>query len=109
MRPAALAVFAVAVTALTGCVAVNTTQPGGGRVQLVTDLAGRLDRSGSLTYTAAYRLPQGATGTITQAQDPRRAAYVYPGGKLSPTPPQPADRRLQGAAPTRTPTPPPSP
>ena len=109
MRPTALAVFAVAVTALTGCVAVNTTQPGGGRVQLVTDLAGRLDRSGSLTYTAVYRLPQGATGTITQAQDPGRAAYVYPGGKLSLTPQQLADCRIEGAATTCTLTTPPSP
>src|SRR3954447_10789678 len=70
MRAAALAVFAVAATALSGCVAVNTTQPGGGRVQLVNDLASRLDRSATLTYTAVYRLPQGATGTISQAQDP---------------------------------------
>ena len=109
MRPAALAVFAAAVTALSGCVAVNTTQPGGGRAQLVNDLAGRLDRSGSLTYTAVYRLPQGATGTILQAQDPGRAAYSYPGGKLSLTPQQLADCRTEGAVTTCTLTPPPSP
>jgi hypothetical protein len=109
MRLAALAVFAVAATALSGCVAVNTTQPGGGRAQLVNDLAGRLDRSGTLTYTAVYRLPQGATGTISQAQDPGRAAYVYPGGKLSLTPQQLADCRTDGTVTTCTLTPPPSP
>jgi hypothetical protein len=107
MRPAVLAVLAVATTALSGCVAVNTG-PGGGRVQLVSDLASRLERSGALTFTAVYRLPQGATATISQAQNPGRAGYVYPGGKLTLTPGEVADCRT-GATTTCTLTPPPSP
>ncbi|OLB78347.1 MAG: hypothetical protein AUI14_13650 [Actinobacteria bacterium 13_2_20CM_2_71_6] len=106
---AALAVFAVSATVLSGCAAVNTTQPGGGRAQLVSDLAGRLDHSGSLTYTAVYRLPQGATATVVQAQDPGRAAYTYPGGKLSLTPQQTADCRTGAVYTTCTLTSPPSP
>jgi hypothetical protein len=109
MRPAALAVFLLASTALGGCVAVNTTQPGGGRAQWVSDLASRLDRSGTLTYTAVYSLPQGATASISQAQDPGRAAYVYPGGMLSLTPQQLADCRTAASVTTCTLTPPPSP
>jgi hypothetical protein len=76
--------YAVAVLALagaTGC--VNTTAPAG-RVQLVSDLAARLDRSGSLTYTAVYGMPGGARATIVQS--PPRAAYTYPGGALIFTP-----------------------
>lgn len=93
MRLAALAVLALSATALSGCGAVNTGQPGGGRTQLVSDLAARLDRAGALTYTAVYRLPQGATATLVQAQNPGRAAYVYPAGKLIVTPQYLADCR----------------
>jgi hypothetical protein len=116
MRLAALAAFAVFATTLTGsaialagCGAVNTGQPGGGRAQLVGDLAGRLDRAGSLTYTAVYRLPQGATATVVQAQNPGRAAYVYPGGKLATTPQYLADCRTGALFTACTLTPPPSP
>src|SRR5947207_13671297 len=105
MRLAALAVLAISTTALTGCVAVNAGQPGDGRAQLVADLAGRLGQSGTLTYTAVYRLPQGATATVVQAPNPGRAAYVYPGGRLAITPQYLADCR----AGTCTLTPPPSP
>jgi len=91
---------------LTGC--VNTGGAAGGRVQLVSDLATRLDRSATLTYTAVYALPQGATATISQAQDPGRAAYGYPGGKLILTPDETADCRTDGAT-TCTLTPPPAP
>jgi len=109
MRLPALAVLAVSVTALTGCVAVNSGQPGDSRAQLVGDLAGRLGQSGALTYTAVYRLPQGATATVAQAQNPGRAAYTYPGGKLAITPQYLADCRTGTLFTTCTLTPPPSP
>src|SRR5439155_23750706 len=103
-------VLAAGVTTGTGgCAAINTGQPGGGRVQLVNDLADRLERAGSLTYTAVYRLPQGATATISQAQNPGRAGYGYPGGKLILTPEATADCRTQGAVTTCTLTAPPTP
>jgi hypothetical protein len=60
---------------------------------LLNDLAARLDRAGDLTFTAEYRLTGGATVTIAQSQDPRRAAYIYPGGKLVATDTQTADCR----------------
>src|SRR5215467_10594105 len=109
MRLPALAVLAVSVTALTGCVAVNTGQPGDSRVQLLNDLAGRIGHAGTLSYTAVYRLPQGATATVAQAQNPGRAAYTYPGGKLSITPQYLADCRTGTLFTTCTLTPPPSP
>jgi hypothetical protein len=99
---------AAAATGTSGC-AINTGQPGGGRVQLVSALADRLERAGSLTYTAAYRLPQGDTATISQAQNPGRAAYTYPGGKLILTPGATADCRTQDSVTTCTLTAPPSP
>jgi hypothetical protein len=45
------------------------------------DLTSRLDRSGELTFTAEYRLGSGASTVVAQAQQPRRAAYVHPGGR----------------------------
>ncbi len=108
MRLAALAAFA-AVTVLSGCAAVSTGQDDGGRAQLVTDLSGRLQRSSTLTYTAVYRLPLGVSVTISQAHDPSRAAYLYPGGEVVLTPQQLADCRTGGTGTTCTLTPPPSP
>jgi hypothetical protein len=101
----ALLLAALVAAAGTGCVEVNG-QPGGG-VKLVSDLANRLDRAGTLTYTAVYRLPQGATATISQAHDPARVAYGYPGGKLVLTPDATVDCRTQNAATTCTITAPP--
>jgi hypothetical protein len=100
-----LAVLAVAAAA--GC--VNPGQPGGGRVQLVSELANRLDHAENLTYTAVYGLPGGARATIAQAQNPGRAAYGYPGGRLIITPDSTADCRTAGTATTCTLTAPPSP
>jgi hypothetical protein len=77
-----LAVLTLALA--TGC--VNATPPSGGRVQLVSDLADRLERAAGLTYTAVYGLPGGAQATVSQAQDPARSAYRYPGGALIVTP-----------------------
>jgi hypothetical protein len=111
MRRVVLLATLAALTAAgaSGCVAIGSGQPGGGRTQLVSDLADGLDRSGALTYTAVYRLPQGATATISQAQNPGRAAYAYPGGKLILTPEATVDCRTQDRATTCTLTPPPSP
>jgi len=92
-----------------GCVAVSATDPGTGRVQLVSALADRLERAGSLTYTAVYRLPQGVTATIAQAQNPARAAYGYPGGKLILTPTATSDCRTRDRVRTCTLTAPPAP
>jgi hypothetical protein len=111
-RTSALAVCALvaaATGALTACGAVAGGQQLSSRAQLVDDLAGRMSRAGSLTYTATYSLPHGATATIAQAQNPIQAAYTYPGGKLVLTPDQTADCRTQGSATTCTLTPPPSP
>jgi hypothetical protein len=96
----------VAVVGLAGCVSAG--QPGGGRVQLVSDLANRLERAGSLTYTATYRLPGGSEATISQAQDPTRSAYRYPGGTLILTPTSTADCRTAGSSTTCTLTAPPA-
>ena len=94
---------------LSGCVAVSGAQPDGGRAQLVSDLASRLTRSGTLTYTAVYRLPQGASATIAQDRNPNRDAYTYPGGKLVLTPDSTADCRTTGPSTVCTLTAPPSP
>lgn len=77
--------FAVlALMLVTGC--VNAAPPSAGRTQLVSDLASRLDRAGTLTYTATYGLPGGTRATIAQAQNPPRTAYRYPAGALILTP-----------------------
>ncbi len=108
LRPvlAVLTIVGVVVPAA-GCVTAG--QPGGGRVQLVSDLADRLDRAGTLTYTAGYRLPGGTEAEISQAQNPPRSAYAYPGGKLIVTPDSIADCRTTGSATACTLTAPPSP
>lgn len=67
---------AVALLAPAGCGSAEADEP-----QLLNDLATRLDRAGDLTFTAEYRLDGGAQAVIAQAQEPRRAAYVHPGGK----------------------------
>jgi hypothetical protein len=100
---------AVLVAGAGGCVAINQSQAGAGRVQLVSDLADRLDKAGELTYTATYRLPQGDTATISQAQRPGRTAYGYPDGKLILTPEATADCRTQAQLTTCTLTPTPAP
>jgi hypothetical protein len=71
----ALAV-ATALLAPAGCGRAAADEPA-----LLNDLAIRLDRAGDLTFTAEYRLDGGAEALIAQAQEPRRAAYVHPGGK----------------------------
>jgi hypothetical protein len=53
---------------------------------LVSEIAGQLSRVAALSYTATYQLTGGDIATITQAQQPARTAYVYPGGRLIETP-----------------------
>jgi hypothetical protein len=67
---------AVALLAPAGCGRAAADEP-----ELLNDLATRLDRAGDLTFTAEYRLDGGEEALIAQAQEPRRAAYVHPGGK----------------------------
>jgi len=66
----------------TGCTAVSDPQGAIDQSRLVNDLAGRLNRADTLTYTADYQLSDGRDASIAQSQDPVRAAYTYPGGKL---------------------------
>ncbi|GIJ44811.1 hypothetical protein Val02_16970 [Virgisporangium aliadipatigenens] len=49
---------------------------------LFNDLAAQLDEAGELTFTAEYRLAGGASALLAQAQEPKRAVYQFPGGKL---------------------------
>ena len=67
---------AVALLAPVGCGRAAADEP-----ELLNDLATRLDKAGDLTFTAEYRLDGGEEALIAQAQEPRRAAYVHPGGK----------------------------
>jgi hypothetical protein len=70
-------VLAVAVMALApaGCAPAAESD-------LFNDLAASLDAAGDLTFTAEYRLAGGAAAVLAQAQEPRRAAYQFPGGKM---------------------------
>jgi hypothetical protein len=72
----AVAAVAFALFVPTGCSRAAADEPA-----LLNDLANRLDKAGDLTFTAEYRLDGGEEALIAQAQDPRRAAYEYPGGK----------------------------
>ncbi|MFI1990179.1 hypothetical protein [Actinoplanes sp. NPDC020271] len=57
---------------------------GVGPADAVTQIAGQIADSAGLTYTAAYRLADGATAKIIQ--EPSRTAYRWPGGSLIVTP-----------------------
>jgi hypothetical protein len=104
-RARPLAVLAAALLFVTGCGTAGRGEP-----DLLNDLAARLDRAGDLTFTAEYRLGDGAVAVLAQGQDPRRAAYVYPGGKSVSTETQLATCRAgaAGDAGHSTLTPPPS-
>ena len=78
-----LAGLIIAVLLSAGCQGLDETGETISRADLVNDLASRLSRSSQLTYTAEYRLPQGRTGSITQA--PPSTVYGYPGGTLTVT------------------------
>lgn len=75
----------IAVLAVSGCQALDDAGRVIGRADLVNDLAARLDGAGELTYSADYQLPGGDSATIAQSQTPPRAAYTYPGGKITVT------------------------
>lgn len=79
---AALGLICLALVAGTGCTAVSDPQGAIDQSRLVNDLAVRLNRADSLTYTAEYQLSDGRDASIAQSQNPVRAAYTYPGGKL---------------------------
>jgi hypothetical protein len=103
-----LLLSALAGLAPAACVPLNA-QSASSRAQLVNDLADRLDQAGEQTYHAVYRLPQGATASISQAPGSSRTAYVHPGGRLVLTPQLTGDCRISGTVTACTLTPPPSP
>ena len=70
---------------ITGCQTLDEAGQVIGRADLVNDLATRLGSSAELTYSADYQLPGGESASIAQSQEPLRAAYVYPGGRLTVT------------------------
>ncbi|HEX6969883.1 MAG TPA: hypothetical protein VF174_13885 [Micromonosporaceae bacterium] len=74
--------IAIAVLLTAGCQTAGSGSRLTSRADLVNELAARLDRAHELTYTAEYRLPDGKTAAIYQSQQPRRAAYAYPDGKV---------------------------
>lgn len=82
-RVSAVALAATLGTA--GCQDIGTAARMVDGSHLVSALATRLDRSAELTYSADYRLAGGATATLAQAQRPHRAAYSFPGGKVTVT------------------------
>jgi hypothetical protein len=83
----------LALVVLAGCTTTGDPPPSVDGAGLATDLAGRLARSGGLTFTAVYVLP-GSTVTVSQAQHPGRAAYAYAQGELLLTPSLAADCRI---------------
>ncbi|HEX5597457.1 MAG TPA: hypothetical protein VFX61_15775 [Micromonosporaceae bacterium] len=93
----------------TGCQTIGNANQVIGRADLVNDLAARLDDSWELTYSAEYQLADGQTAMISQAHRPSRAAYTYPGGKVTVTAEATTECDLTGPRPTCTLTIPPSP
>jgi hypothetical protein len=75
----------ISVLTISGCQTLDDAGRVISRSDLVNDLAARLDRSNELTYSADYEIAGGATASISQSQDPLRAAYTYPGGMLTVT------------------------
>ncbi|WP_341719055.1 hypothetical protein QQG74_04650 [Micromonospora sp. FIMYZ51] len=80
-----LAASAAVLLTVTGCQALDDAGRAMGRADIVNDLAARMDRALESTYSAEYQLPGGQTATISQAQDPARSSYAWPGGKLTVT------------------------
>lgn len=98
----------VVVLASAGCQTLDDAGRVIGRADLVNELAARLDRAGELTYSADYQLPGGNTASIAQSQTPPRAAYTYPGGKLTVTAEATTECVAAGRRHTCTLTPPPT-
>jgi len=98
----------LAVLLLSGCQAIEDGSRVIGRADLINDLAARLDNAGELTYTADYQLTGGESASIVQTQQPPRAAYTYPGGKLTVSAEATTDCETGGAKPTCVLQPPPT-
>ena len=78
-----LVASALALLTLAGCGDLEqAAAAGNARDDLAGDLATQLGGSAALSYSATYQLAGGKTGTISQAQNPTRSAYAYPGGKV---------------------------
>ena len=88
IRARIVAAFLAALLPLAGCADFDNPAAAHGlsRSDLVAQLAGQLSSSASRTYAATYQLAGGRTATISQAQDPPRSAYRYPGGEVLVTP-----------------------
>jgi hypothetical protein len=80
--PALLAAATSMAALLAGCGPVSGAHQVIDRSHLVNQLASRLDRASTQTYTADYDLGDGAHGTVAQAQKPVRASYSYADGKI---------------------------
>jgi hypothetical protein len=77
------ALTAAGLLLLTGCGGLPAASAQGiAGNNLVTEMVAQLTASADLTYTAAYQLPGGRSGTLTQAQKPLRQGYDHPGGRL---------------------------
>jgi hypothetical protein len=76
-------VLVTVLVALTGCQAAGTALD---RTDMVSDLAGRLDKAATLDYLAEYQVSGGSLVTVAQSGEPRRTAYRYAGGALIITP-----------------------
>ena len=99
----------VVVLLTAGCQTLDDAGRVIGRADLVNDLATRLDRSAELTYSAEYQLPGGRSASISQAQQPERAAYTYPAGRLTVTAEAITECDTSASPATCTRYPPPSP
>lgn len=98
----------IVVLAVTGCQTLDDAGRVIGRADLVNELAARLDGAGELTYSADYQLPGGESASIAQSHAPPRAAYRYPGGKLTVTADATIECVTAGSRNTCTLDPPPS-
>lgn len=106
---AAGVLVALVLGATAGCTELDDAGPGTTRNDMVTELAARLGRSASLTYSATYQLTGGATATVVQAQQPARSAVLYPGGRISVTADATTECRTAAKRLTCTMHPPPAP
>jgi len=70
---------------VTGCAPVTGPNQLLDRSRLVNELASRLDKASTQTYTAEYELADKEHATVAQAQAPVRAAYTYATGKIATT------------------------
>ncbi|MEH0938901.1 hypothetical protein [Micromonospora psammae] len=80
-----LAVPVIVSLTVTGCQTLDDTARALGRADLVNDLAARMDRALTETWSAEYQLPGGRTATIAQTQEPLRSSYTWPDGKITAT------------------------